>query len=59
MPDWYNLVKAASYYGIKPWELAEQPEVWTHWANCAASAEAQAEAERAAAMWGGKSKKGK
>lgn len=58
MPDWYALVKAASYYGIAPWELAEQPEAWTHWANCAASAEEQAAAERTAAMWGG-GKKGK
>jgi len=58
VPSWYNVVKAASYYGIAPWVLAEQPDVWVHWATCAASAEEQAAAERAAAMWGG-GKKGK
>jgi len=50
------VVKAASYYGIAPWLLAEQPDVWTQWALCAASAEEQAAAERSAAMMGGKKK---
>jgi hypothetical protein len=42
-------VKAARYLGVAPWELAEQPLVWTEWALAAEAAEAHVKRERAKA----------
>lgn len=36
VPDWYELIRAARYLGVPPWELAERP-VW--WRNRALEAE--------------------
>lgn len=59
MPDWYGVIAAAHYLGVPPWELADRPAIWTEWALCASNAAQQAEAERTAAMFGGKKKSGK
>ena len=47
LPDWYTLLRAARYCGATPWELAEQPIIWTRWALAAESAEVLAERNRA------------
>lgn len=47
MPDWYELILAARYLGVAPWELAEQPAVWLNWALAARAAENEAEKKRA------------
>ena len=38
-PDWYPLIRAARYLGVAPWELLNQPRVWTEWALTAEAAE--------------------
>lgn len=54
MPERYALVKAASYLGVPPWELAERPTYWRDTALEAYQAEQQVEAERLQAMFKGK-----
>lgn len=49
MPSWYALIRASKYLGVAPWELAEKPAVWMHWAVEAENAETIAKAERQAA----------
>lgn len=39
-PEWYELIVAAKYLRVAPWELLERPVVWKAWALAAASAEA-------------------
>ena len=46
LPDWYVLLRAAKYLGVPPWELAEKPTYWMHWALIAEYAEGQAETQR-------------
>jgi hypothetical protein len=45
IPDWYVLIRAAKYLGVAPWDLLNQPGIWTSWAITAQNAEADAEAE--------------
>lgn len=28
-PDWYELIEAARWLHVAPWELAKQPRYWT------------------------------
>ncbi len=42
MPDWYPLMKAAKYIGVKPWELMRKPLVWQQWALAMQKAEEEA-----------------
>ena len=42
MPDYYPLIRAARYLGVKPWELLEQPKAWMDWASICESAELEA-----------------
>lgn len=42
LPGWYRLLRAARWLGVAPWELAQQPETWLHWAVAAENAEAKA-----------------
>jgi hypothetical protein len=51
------VIRAAHYLHVPPWELAEQPVVWTYWANAVMDGESQAEAERMARMLGGRGQK--
>lgn len=46
VPDWYRLVRAARYYGVAPWELADRSVYWQELALMAESAEAEAEQSR-------------
>ena len=39
MPEWYPLMRAARWLGVKPWELAEQPQIWQERALLAENAE--------------------
>jgi hypothetical protein len=39
VPDWYVLIKAARYLGVKPWELQAQHPAWTLWALWSQDAE--------------------
>ena len=51
-PEWYVVVQAAKWLGVKPWDLLEQPVWWLHWGLAGRAAEAKAEKtlnERAAA----------
>lgn len=32
MPEEYQLIRAARYLGVAPWELAKRPICWMHWA---------------------------
>lgn len=32
-PDWYELIQAARYLGVPPWDLAMQPVCWRNWAS--------------------------
>jgi hypothetical protein len=41
-PPIFLLLRAAKYLGVPPWELAEKPMVWQHYALLMESAEAQA-----------------
>ncbi len=50
-PDWFNLVWAAHFYGIAPWLLLDQPQVWTDWALDAESAVNVAQAKAQAQPW--------
>ena len=47
LPAWYTLLRAARYLGVAPWDLAQQPVVWTHWALAAESSEALAQQNQA------------
>lgn len=42
-PDWYRLIAAAKYLGVAPWDLLEQPAIWTEWALMAGEADAEAQ----------------
>lgn len=35
VPEWYELIEAARYLIVPPWELAEQSVVWVRWAIAA------------------------
>ena len=48
-PDWYELLVAAKFLGVPPWELLEQPIYWKRWALEAASAEGGARQNKEAA----------
>lgn len=39
VPDWYQAIAAAKYLGVAPWDLLEQPQIWTDWALSGAGAE--------------------
>ena len=39
MPEWYPLARAARYWGVAPWDLAEQPQIWQERALIAENAE--------------------
>jgi hypothetical protein len=43
-PDWYPLVRAAKYFGVAPWVLADQPLYWTEVGLAALEAEGRARA---------------
>lgn len=43
MPDWYQVLRAAKYLGVAPWQLLEQPVIWMDWALAAESAEIDAQ----------------
>lgn len=30
IPEWWNVVQAARYLGVAPWDLLAQPTIWTH-----------------------------
>ena len=40
-PPWWNLLQAARYLRVAPWDLAEKPIWWTRIALAAMSAEAR------------------
>lgn len=42
-PPRFLLIRAARYLGVPPWELAEQPAHWQHYALVMESAEAKAD----------------
>ena len=55
-PPYYELMKAARWMGVPPWELARQPIFWRVWARTIEIAEAEAEQirlERPPAAWWG------
>lgn len=41
-PDWFGIIQTAKYLGVAPWDLLQQPVIWQHWAQAAASAEIEA-----------------
>lgn len=43
LPEWYTVIRAARTLGVAPWDLAQRPRVWTHWALAAEAAEAKAQ----------------
>jgi hypothetical protein len=43
MPEWYVLMTAAKWMGVPPWDLLEQPAIWTDWALAAIHAENEAQ----------------
>lgn len=47
LPAWYNLMRAAKWMGVSPWDLLEAPLIWQDWALEAQAAEAGAEAQGA------------
>jgi hypothetical protein len=46
MPEWYEVIQAARYLGVEPWELAVQPVAWLEMALTAQAAEAKAQAKQ-------------
>ena len=45
-PDWYEVIVAAKYLEVAPWDLIEHGLYWKHWALTARSAELEAENSR-------------
>lgn len=45
-PEWYEVMQLAKYLGVAPWELAEQPLIWRHWAKQAVKAEFEAKKQK-------------
>lgn len=41
VPEYWNIVQAAKYLGVKPWELIEQPIYWFNVAMICMSAESE------------------
>ena len=39
MPDWYPLIRAAKYLNVAPWDLLQQPMIWSQMALDAEIAE--------------------
>ena len=54
-PEWYDVIRAAKYLGVAPWELLAQPIHWRQWATAAEQAENEARRQLEAAA----KKKGK
>ncbi len=46
VPDWYMLGRAAKFWGVAPWELANQPVIWREWALQAERSEHYAHNEK-------------
>jgi hypothetical protein len=45
MPEFYDVIVAAQWAGVPPWELAKQSDVWRHWILITKVATDQARAE--------------
>ena len=43
VPPWFQVIKAARWLGVPPWELLTRPPVWMEWALVAETAEATAQ----------------
>lgn len=39
VPDWYEMIVAARYLRVAPWELHAQPAIWKQWGLAAQAAE--------------------
>ena len=48
VPEWYELITAAKYLGVAPWDLLEQPLIWQEGAHKAEMAEYEARKQREA-----------
>lgn len=46
VPDWLNLIEAARYLHVPPWELMKQPTCWRDWALMAQEAVQKIESEK-------------
>lgn len=49
-PRWVQVILAAKWMGVAPWDLGEREDEWTEWAQCLMDLEAQ----RAQAQTSGK-----